>query len=423
MNWFSLQHLLENAIPSVLIILDCCYAANSARDTTTGSTTKELLAACGREYQTPGPSNDSYTYALVRELWSFGTTPFTISSLHTRLMTSRGTLRFTPIYVNLSEHGSSSITISPLAEISSLVPGPGLVIESHCQTIATDVTDAAADITGKTLPNIASGTHDVETRVLLAISVAQNTTPDIRMWKSWLDSATAPPEIEGITAKAVDAKMLSLFNSFSKVVLVSIPVRAWNLLPERSAYRFVGFVNSGDVLHRVSNGPMSALDLESLVKSAVESAVDSAVDGAPGIEALIEYNHRQSHISPLHAAMKGNKDMHLVQYLLASCETITRRSKTRQCEDLRKVRQLPFVSIGKSMWDRAKIERFLDIYDHERRILWKRIAGETEEEWQTVETMVCIAEVENCNNNSLHSLQFMGMVAANLLETMLSTKR
>lgn len=70
LNWSSLQHLLETAIPHVLIILDCCFAANAARDTTEG-TTKELLAACGRENPTLGVGERSFTSALIEELKAF----------------------------------------------------------------------------------------------------------------------------------------------------------------------------------------------------------------------------------------------------------------------------------------------------------------------------------------------------------------
>ena len=69
--WSSLQHLLENAVPHVLIILDCCFAANATRDTAEG-TTKELLAACGRENQTSGVGEHSFTSALIEELTAFG---------------------------------------------------------------------------------------------------------------------------------------------------------------------------------------------------------------------------------------------------------------------------------------------------------------------------------------------------------------
>lgn len=94
--WSSLQPLLETAVPNVLIILDCCFAANAARDTTTG-TTKELLAACGRENPTLGVGERSFTSALIDELKGFGSDAFTVAMLHSRLVTMRWRLEYTPV--------------------------------------------------------------------------------------------------------------------------------------------------------------------------------------------------------------------------------------------------------------------------------------------------------------------------------------
>lgn len=119
LNWSSLQHLFETAVPCVLIILDCCFAANAARDTAEG-TTKEILAACGRENPTLGVCERSFSSALVEELQAFGGTPFTVAMLHSRLVTMRWRLAFTPIYALLSENGGSSIAISPVCHVSTL---------------------------------------------------------------------------------------------------------------------------------------------------------------------------------------------------------------------------------------------------------------------------------------------------------------
>lgn len=113
LTWSSLQHLLENALPHVLIILDCCFAANAARDTTDG-TAKELLAACGRENPTLGVGIRSFTSALIEELQAFGNKPFSVVMLHARLVTLRWRLAFTPIHTLLSEHGGTSIQLAPL---------------------------------------------------------------------------------------------------------------------------------------------------------------------------------------------------------------------------------------------------------------------------------------------------------------------
>lgn len=115
LNWSSLQHLLETAVPCVLIILDCCFAANAARDTAEG-TTKEILAACSRENPTLGVCERSFTSVLVEELQAFGRAPFTVAMLHSRLVTMRWRLAFTPFYALLSENGGNSIAISPVCQ-------------------------------------------------------------------------------------------------------------------------------------------------------------------------------------------------------------------------------------------------------------------------------------------------------------------
>ena len=207
-----------------MIILDCCYAANAARDTAVG-TTKELLAACGRENPTTGVGVRSFTSALIEELKAFGTAPFTIAMLHGRLVTMRWRLAFTPIYALLSEHGGQSVQLSPLPLplplLTESVQMPPIPESSYSTSSQQSSSGIAAD-----------------TRVLLAVSIAGDATPDVCQWKQWLVSQ-APPEITSI-----DAKVEGVFQSHSTMLVTSIPVHAWDGLPERAAYRFVGFVKS-----------------------------------------------------------------------------------------------------------------------------------------------------------------------------------
>ena len=122
LSWSSLQTLLETAIPHVLIILDCCYAANAARDLADSRTTKELLAACSRESTTSGVGYRSYTRALIDELENMSYSrspmkPFSAAMLHSRLMSVRWRLAYTPTYALLSELGGSSIVLNPKPRI------------------------------------------------------------------------------------------------------------------------------------------------------------------------------------------------------------------------------------------------------------------------------------------------------------------
>ncbi|KAL8655282.1 MAG: hypothetical protein Q9210_000985 [Variospora velana] len=239
-TWSSLQHLLENAVPHVVIILDCCYAANAARDTAVG-TTKELLAACGRENPTTGVGVRSFTSALIEELQAFGTAPFTIAMLHGRLVTMRWRLAFTPIYALLSEHGGHSVQLSPLplalpllTEPAQLQPVPGSFDGSPNSANLSPTLESPYSTSSQQ----SSSETAVDTRVLLAVSIAGDATLDVSQWKQWLVSQ-APLEIT-----SVDVKVEGVFQSHSTMLVTSIPIRAWDGLPERAAYRFIGFVKS-----------------------------------------------------------------------------------------------------------------------------------------------------------------------------------
>ncbi|KAL8789317.1 MAG: hypothetical protein Q9213_001240 [Squamulea squamosa] len=225
-TWSSLQHLLETAIPHVLIILDCCYAANAARDTSEG-TTKELLAACGRENPTLGVGNRSFTSALIEELQAFGKTPFTVAMLHSRLVTMRWRLAFTPVYALLSEHGGHSIELSPRPPQE----GPANPFES----LESDTSDDAMDICSPETRTAA------DTHVLLAVSIADDATCDIVEWKKWLISQ-APWDVTNIKVK-VEA----VFKSHSTMLVTSLPIAAWDNLPDKAAYKFINFVKSNNL--------------------------------------------------------------------------------------------------------------------------------------------------------------------------------
>lgn len=224
LTWSSLQHLLENALPYVLIILDCCYAANAARDTSEG-TTKEIIAACGRENPTLGVGERSFTSALISELQAFGSQPFTVAMLHSRLITMRWRLAFTPVYALLSEHGGHSIELAPQpapAQATQSFNGDNPELDEDMMDISAPEARIAQD-----------------TRVLLSVSISDDATCDIAEWKQWL-THEAPRIVTQIEVEAV-------FKSHSTMLMTSLPTVAWDCLPDKAAYRFIGFIKSGNL--------------------------------------------------------------------------------------------------------------------------------------------------------------------------------
>ena len=251
--------MLLEASPRVLIILDCCFAANAARDTSFG-TAKELLAACGGESETPGVCDLSFTSVLVEVLQYLGRAPFTVAMLYSRLVTMRHKLKGTPIYVPLSEHGSNSITIPPMPRSLPPVRYQGGTEDGF---VPSDEAGAPPDENTPLYPSPPTSASysnfapppptKPETRVLLSVSVAEDIGHDIAQWVHWLTTG-APWGVTKIDAK-IDVAVESIFKSHSTLVIVSIPIIAWIQLPETAAYQFIGFVQSANLYRQSGYEP------------------------------------------------------------------------------------------------------------------------------------------------------------------------
>ena len=246
--------MLLTAKPHVLMILDCCFAANAARDTTEGSS-KELLAACGRENKTLGVGMRSFTSVLIEELQSFEGAAFTVAMLHARLITLRHKLAYTPIYAALAEKGGNSIVISPLPRTPSPSPqgperptGPG----------------SNMGVAHPAIPSPVSLTES--TRVLLAVSVAEDVAHNVAQWVSWLTTA-APWDVS-----KVDVQLECMYESHSTLLLVSVPTVGWSRLRESAAYRFIGFIKSGNLICEDANpDPIREMVLQPISDNASSS--------------------------------------------------------------------------------------------------------------------------------------------------------
>lgn len=250
--------MLLEANPYVLIILDCCFAANAARETSFGSA-KELLAACSRESETPGVGNLSFTSVLLEELQSFGRSPFTVAMLYARLVTAKDKLKGTPIYVPLSEHGTHSITIAARPKSRPPVYREG----SDQSGFATSSIAGMSPDENKPLSPPASVSSPKsaplpptkqETRVLLSVSVSEDIGHDIAQWVHWLTTGV-PWDVTKVDVTKVDVTIEGIFKSHSTLVLVSIPITAWTQLAETAAYQFIGFVQSANLYHQLTYEP------------------------------------------------------------------------------------------------------------------------------------------------------------------------
>ena len=270
-----MQHLLENAVPHVLIILDCCFAANAARDTAEG-TTKEILAACGRETPTTGVGFRSFTSALIEELHMFGNMPFTVTMLHSRLVTLRWRLQFTPFYALLSEHGGKSIHLGPLPLPAIHDSVAELPSNGECTTNSepTDPSSSDESLFTESPQQSSQSSLDTrsDTRVLLAVSIQHEAVHDVSEWVSWLTSE-APWDVTKI-----EVQVEGVYKSHSTLLLVSIPIYAWDSLPDRGAYNFVAFIKSGNLRNPTRSQQISEKHVPNGASQEHKSSRQSVID-------------------------------------------------------------------------------------------------------------------------------------------------
>ena len=146
--------------------------------------------------------------------------PFTVTMLHSRLVTMRWRLAYTPIYALLSEHGGHSIEITQLPSSEESTPS---------SLDPMDVSPSQSSILSTQIPSSRSSAV-ADTRVLLAVSIENDAVHDISQWKTWLTSQT-PWDVT-----KVKVKVEAVFESHSTMLLASIPIFAWDILPNKPSY-------------------------------------------------------------------------------------------------------------------------------------------------------------------------------------------
>ena len=243
-KWYAHQVTLEEVKSDVLIILDCCSAGGSGGDTAKG--TKEVIAACGFETWAPGVGQHSFTKSLIDELKYLSTGPsFSASSLHSRVLDrlkhwnpvynaeglsvqdSNGRYhdkerRKTPVYISLNKDSNCrSIEIGSLMRRSrsdERIPSRG----------QKAVNDGSLDGMAKFLKD--ERFEHIEVTLSVQVEAGQILRPeDMTDW------------IKAMPVLAKSVKLHAAIPSFSTLLLLSVPVAVWNLLPEHPACSFVGF--------------------------------------------------------------------------------------------------------------------------------------------------------------------------------------
>ncbi|KAK0629742.1 hypothetical protein B0T17DRAFT_589438 [Bombardia bombarda] len=262
LQWSAIQTLLERSISDVLILLDCCAGAASATFPT-GQSITETISASSWDAIAPDPGRYSFTNALIEVLQEWRLRTFSAAMLHAevlaRLKHPRPILingkhfeaRATPVHFMMtSNHKAPSIEIGRLFPDSRRPPSPPHHSTSEPIPIgrrvpADDRTNAPFSdglIPGSTEPN------ENEPHVMISLALEDDQRLDLNAWEEWLANFPA-------IAKYV--KVQGVFKSHSTLLLLSLPVMVWDLLPDDPACAFIAFIRSNNLLHARPTGVMT----------------------------------------------------------------------------------------------------------------------------------------------------------------------
>ncbi len=291
LDWYALQSGLEHAESDVLILLDSCTSAGSSGgskqfETQEGGRT-ELLAACGFENSAPGPGPHSFTNALIRELRDMSTLniPFAVNILHQRLIARL--VHYSPQYSSVSprqrcpERHATPVYISLGQDFrQKSIPLRSFRIPNNSGGNATSSSGSIGD------PKAASTDGSQPNRTALAIKrlLGDNNAPKVllainlqgehwlnfeNLFGNWLKDMPLPADSINIEA---------VFHGLSTMILLSMPIAVWDLLPEHPSCSFVNFVQSPNLLP----SPMSLCCLSPSKGEEIVHATDNILDSGPG---------------------------------------------------------------------------------------------------------------------------------------------
>ncbi|PVH86407.1 hypothetical protein DL98DRAFT_582972 [Cadophora sp. DSE1049] len=244
-EWSALQpKFMQDTEADVLIFLDCCAAAGSARSAGQQGMV-EVIAAPAFESTTPVRGQHAFTASLKKELQECllrDVAPNEIVAvyLHTRLINRLkryippdGTeRRITPIHYYLA-HGKTvrSVRLYRWEETSNL--STEAVSSGERQGDVAETSDISVMNAFREVWPDPNFKHD---KVLIAINLSRSIdqTLDRSSFRQWLREVPALVDLINIEA---------VHKSSSTLILASVSIAVWDLMPNL-ATRFVGFISS-----------------------------------------------------------------------------------------------------------------------------------------------------------------------------------
>lgn len=242
-RWSAIQTLVERSLSDCLILLDCCAGAASATFPN-GSSITETISASSWDAIAPDPGRYSFTNALIEVLQEWKHRTYSVAMLHAevlaRLKHPRPVLlngkqfeaRSTPVHFMMtSNHRAPSIEMARKLPDGVCPPSPPQDPEEEEPPTPTGRSAGPPD-------NVPQEPNEDVPHVMISLALEGDQHLDVNAWENWL---AAFPAI----AKYV--KVQGVFKSHSTLVLLSLPVMVWDLLPENLACNFIAFIRSNNL--------------------------------------------------------------------------------------------------------------------------------------------------------------------------------
>jgi Caspase domain len=255
-DWSAIQGLFGTAKSDVLILLDTCAAASSA--TTSQFAVMETIAACGFERKAPPPGEHSMTNTLVDVLHDWINKPsFSAASLHTEIL-FRLKLKekrkgregiplewcVTPVHwINTRDCKAPGIEICRRRTIFSPAAGPSHSEEASTFVDAMDIDFDDTNHSSTPLSSISSTGNYKLPQVLITLQLEENQLLDSARCARWLDR---------FPLLAKWAKVEAVFPSYSTLMIISMPLPIWDMLPDHPACSFIGYVTGPNLGGQIS---------------------------------------------------------------------------------------------------------------------------------------------------------------------------
>lgn len=270
LRWSAIQTLLERSTSDCLILLDCCAGAASATFPN-GKSITETISASSWDAIAPDPGRYSFTNALIEVLQEWRMRTFSAAMLHAEILarlkhprpiTINGKhfeARSTPVHFMMTtNHKAPSIEMSRILPEDKRPPSPP---QDEPVQEAGEPVPATGRGPGE---GFSSEPNENEPHVMISLALEADQQLDLNAWQQWLSA------FPGL-AKYV--KVQGVFQSHSTLLLLSMPVMVWDLLPEDHACSFVAFIRSNNLFR-----PQSSAEPSLAVEEAQPDSVSSDHD-------------------------------------------------------------------------------------------------------------------------------------------------